>query len=94
MTYRLEKFKKDGSLISIGDYFAFSVFRFFDTQEAATDYANQLGEDIEYRILKSSNGTAWEELNAALIINIQKLYFSTSEERDAFNAAEAEFAGN
>lgn len=25
--------------------------------------------------------------------NIQKLYFSTPEERDAFNAAEAEFAG-
>lgn len=64
MIYRLEKFKKNGSLISLGNYFAFSVIRFFNTKQECEDYAEQLSEDIDYRILQSSNGTAWEELDA------------------------------
>lgn len=62
MTYRVEYFKKDGSLVHAGEDFAFSFMRFFDNLEDAVSFANGLANDLEYRLLQSSNGTAWEEL--------------------------------
>lgn len=62
MTYRVEYFKKDGSLIQTGEDFAYSFMRFYDNAEDAISFADGLGKDTDYRILKSSNGTAWEEL--------------------------------
>jgi hypothetical protein len=62
MIYRVEYFKKDGSLLQSGDDFAYSFLRFFDTSEAAISFADGLTDDLEYRLLQSENGTAWEEL--------------------------------
>jgi hypothetical protein len=62
MRYRLEYFKKDGSLIQIGEDNAYSLMRFYDNAEDAISFADGLGDDTDYRILKSSNGTAWEDL--------------------------------
>lgn len=62
MTYRLEYFKKDGSLVNVGEDHAYSFMRFYDNAEDAISFADGLANDFEYRILQSSNGTAWEEL--------------------------------
>ena len=62
MKYRLEYFKKDGSLIQIGEDNAYSLMRFYDNAEDAISFADGLKDDTDYRILKSSNGTAWEDL--------------------------------
>ena len=62
MTYRVEYFKKDGSLVKSGEDHAYSFMRFYDNAEDAISFADALVDGLEYRLLQSSNGTAWEEL--------------------------------
>ena len=63
MIYRVEYFKKDGSLIQTGEDHAYSLMRFYDNAEDAISFADGLADDLEYRLLQSENGTAWESLN-------------------------------
>jgi hypothetical protein len=62
MTYRVEYFKKDGSLVHSGEDHAYSFMRFYDNTEDAISFADGLADGLEYRLLQSENGTAWEEL--------------------------------
>ena len=60
MKYRIEYFNLDGSQLQIGDDFAFSLFRLFNSLEDAKAFRNSLGDEVKFILLQSNDGVAWE----------------------------------